>query len=127
METKTALNCTSDTTVAIDTPTSDLENCSQVQAKKSSFAQKQAMQCLCGEGSSTALASAVSTAPYSETKARIDPANSYTKRIKLLIESGLVAGITPTSTRKRSDQQTLDFALSPQGGIGQAVKPETDY
>ena len=35
----------------------------------------------------------------------------------LLIASGLIAGITPTSIRKRSAQRTLDFALSrPDGG-----------
>lgn len=83
-----------------------------------SFAQKQAMQCLCGEGSSTEAANAVSTAPYSETKARIDPATLYAKRMRLLIESGLVAGITPTSVRNGSNQGTLDFAFSQLDGEG---------
>jgi len=37
--------------------------------------------------------------------------------MRLLIASGLIAGITPTSTRKRSPQAILDFALSrPDGG-----------
>ncbi len=100
----------------MNTETAEKENYSQVQAKKLSSAQKQAMRCLCGEDSSTEAANAVSTAPYSETKAFTDPVILYNKRIKLLIASGLVAGITPTSTRKRLRQKTLDFALYRQAG-----------
>jgi hypothetical protein len=99
-------------TAATSIRTGAKESYSQGQERKSSSAQKQQMQCLCGAGLSTEAESAVSTAPYSETKAPSDPQNLYAKRIKLLIESGLVAGITPTSVRQRSDQQTLDFVSS---------------
>jgi len=68
METRIALNCMNDTTPHINTPMAENEPSSSGQEKKLSFAQKQQMQCLCGAGSSTALANAVSTAPYSETK-----------------------------------------------------------
>lgn len=105
-----------DTTPYINTQMAANESNSSAQAKKLSFAQRQQMRCLCGAGSSTALENAVSTAPYSEMKESTDPRTSYAKRIKSLIDSGLVAGITPTSTRKRSPQQTLDFALLPQAG-----------
>jgi hypothetical protein len=114
------------TTARINTPMVESDNCSQAQAKKLSFAQKQAMQCLCGGGSSTAAANAVSTAPYSETKARTDPATLYAKRMQLLIESGLVAGITPTSVRNGSNQTTLDFAFCRQGGSGSNAEPDQD-
>ena len=86
-------------------------NCLPDQGKKLSFAQRQQMRCLCGAGSSTEAENAVSTAPYSETKATIDPAISYVRRMQLLMQSGLVAGITPTSIRKGSNQKTLDFVL----------------
>jgi len=105
-----------DTTVATNTKTGESESCSQAPERKLSFAQKQAMHCLCGDGSSTDRANAVSTAPYSETKVSIDPQTLYAKRIKLLMQSGLVAGITPTSVRNQSNQQTLDFAFSRPGG-----------
>jgi hypothetical protein len=116
MATLTASTCTTAITQPTSTQTDVSENCSQAQAKKLSSAQRQAMQCLCGEGLSTQAANAVSTAPYSETKAITDPQTSYARRIQLLMRSGLVAGITPTSVRKRSDQQTLGFAsLQPDG------------
>ena len=103
---------------------SESENCSQDQERRLSFAQKQAMQCLCGGGSSMAAASAVSTAPYSETKVSVDPAILYARRMRLLMKSGLVAGITPTSVRQRSDQLTLVFALSQLDGEGSSGEPE---
>lgn len=87
-------------------------SCLLDQEKKLSSAQKQQMQCLCGEDSSMEAGNAASTAPYSETKVTTDPAISYAKRMQLLMRSGLVAGITPTSTRKGSSQLTLDFASS---------------
>lgn len=57
-----------------------------------------------------------STVQFSETKAHIKAANSYDRRIRLLTASGLIAGITPLSERKRFPQQTLDIVLSKQGG-----------
>ena len=116
METRIALNYMNDTTPHINTRMDESESNSLAPVKTLSSVQKQAMRCLCGDGSLTPVGSAASTAPYSETRVFTDPVTSYNKRIKLLTESGLVAGITPTSKRKRSNQQTLDFALSPQDG-----------
>ncbi len=126
MVTKTVSNSITGIIAPMNTKTAEKGNCSQDQAKKLSFAQKQEMQCLCGAGSSTAAANAVLTAPYSETKASIDPATLYTRRMKLLIASGLVAGITPMSERRRSPQATLDFALSQLGGNDSTDEPEED-
>jgi hypothetical protein len=53
-------------------------------------------------------------------------ARSYDRRIRLLIASGLIAGITPMSIRRRSPQQTLDFALSPLAGDGAANQGRVD-
>jgi hypothetical protein len=105
-----------DTTAATNTKTGAKENFSQAPARKLSFAQKMQMQCLCGEGSSTEAANAVLTAPYSETKAKANHRRSYNKRIKLLLQSGLVAGITPTSVRQQSPQATLDFVFCKRDG-----------
>lgn len=56
-------------------------------------------------------------APCSETKGHISVRNSFARRTRLLIASGLIAGITPTSIARRSPQRTLDFAFSkPAGG-----------
>ena len=57
-----------------------------------------------------------STARRSGTKGRIKARNSYVRRMRLLIASGLIAGITPTSTRNGSSQRILAFASSEQVG-----------
>ena len=110
----------------VDTPMDGKENCSPDQVKKLSSVQKMRMHCLCGVGSSPEMQNAVSTAPYSETKASIDPAISYDRRTKLLMQYGLVAGITPMSARKGLDQLTLDIALSAQGGSERAENLSQD-
>lgn len=81
--------------------------------------------CLFGVDSSTMADNKESTAPYSETKDATDQANSFDKRAQLLIASGLIAGITPTSIRKRYGQAILDFASSRQDG-GAADEPKAD-
>ena len=116
----------SDIIHVISTKMDEKEHSSSAPEKKLSFAQKQQMQCLCGVGSSIEAENAVFTAPYSETRVFIDPVTSYNKRIKLLIVSGLVAGITPTSVRKQSPQQTLDFAFSKQDGDDLKEEQEVD-
>jgi hypothetical protein len=78
-----------------------------------------------GESSSTTADSKASTVQCSAMNQRIAARTSYAKRIKLLIASGLIAGITPTSTRKRSPQRTLDFALSKPAG-DTAAEPKAD-
>ena len=105
-----------DITAPIITPMGVNESNSSGQGSKLSFAQKQAMQCLCGAHLSTAAENAALTAPFSVMKARTKAPSSYAKRMQLLIASGLVAGITPTSVRKGLNQLTLDFALSRQDG-----------
>jgi hypothetical protein len=76
-----------------------------------------ATPCSFGENSKTTAASTASTAPFSEMSRATKAATSFDKRMQLLMQSGLVAGITPTSTRKRYGQQTLDIAFSQLGGV----------
>tara|TARA_R110002126_G_scaffold101704_2_gene233722 strand:- start:867 stop:1133 length:267 start_codon:yes stop_codon:yes gene_type:complete len=76
-----------------------------------------------GSSKTTALISAPendktgSTARRSETKGRIKVQSSFDKRMRLLIAFGLIAGITPTSTRKGSSQRTLATAFYALGGV----------
>lgn len=56
------------------------------------------------------------TVPPSEMKALSNHQNLWNKRIALLMSSGLIAGITPMSTAKRSSQKTLDFAFCQRDG-----------
>ena len=108
------------------TETEENENCLRGREKKLSSAQKQRMRCLCGDDSSMEAANAVSTAPYSEMRETIDPAILYARRMQSLIASGLVAGITPLSTRRQSPQATLDFAFSKLDGGEQDEQPAQD-
>ena len=110
----------------INMQTDEKESCSLDPARKLSSVQKQRMQCLCGEDSLLPAENAESTAPFSETSQSIRARNLSDKRIKSLIASGLVAGITPMSVRKQSNQQTLDFALSKQDGSDLNEKQEAD-
>ncbi len=102
----------------------ELVSNSSDQERRSSCEREQLMPSSSGDTSTTTPASRVSTARYSATSRAIRARALYAKRIKLLIDSGLVAGITPTSIRRRSPQQTLDFALSPPGGDGAAEPRE---
>jgi hypothetical protein len=117
METLTALNSMSGITAATNMRMAENEKFSSAPVKKSFSEPSTQMPCSLGDGSLMTAANAESTAPFSETKAHTLVANSYAKRIRLLIASGLIAGITPTSVRKRSNQATLDFAFSKQDGI----------
>jgi hypothetical protein len=107
-----------DTTVAISIKTEGSENYLQVQAKKSYSEPLKGTPCLFGGSSLMPVQGRkVLIAPCSEMSQRTKARNLYAKRIKLLMSSGLIAGITPTSERKRSNQQTLDFALFSPDGI----------
>lgn len=64
-----------------------------------------------------------STVQPSETRADTKAANLFDKRMRLLIASGLIAGITPTLIRKKSNQQILGFALLPQDGDDFPLEP----
>jgi hypothetical protein len=75
--------------------------------------------CGCGASSLTIAStsepandSKASIAPCSETSRRTAARTLSGKRTRLLMRSGLIAGITPTSIRKRSPQLTLDSAFS---------------
>jgi len=92
------------------------ENYSSAPERKLYSEPKKETPSLCGETFSTTPDRKELIAPPSATKAATDPATSYAKRIRLLMSCGLIAGMTPTSTRKRSAQQTLDFAFSPLDG-----------
>lgn len=105
------------TTPHIDTPTGEFESCSAVPVTKLCFAHETARPSSCGEGSKTTASTLVqesgktaSTVRRSGTKERIKARNSYVRRMRLLIAAGLIAGITPTSTRKGSSQGILDIA-----------------
>lgn len=53
----------------------------------------------------------VSTVRPSATSRAIKAARSFSKRTQLLIASGLIAGITPTSIRQRCGANCLEVAL----------------
>lgn len=79
----------------------------------------QAMLFSSGENSSTSASTTepegnkrALTAPRFGTLERTRAANSYAKRTRLLIESGLIAGITPTSIRKRLGADCREHASS---------------
>lgn len=59
----------------------------------------------------------------SETKVRIEARNSYVRRMRLLIASGLIAGITPMSIRRGFNQGCLGGVFSrPDGDMSASVK-----
>ena len=126
METRTALNCTKGIILPTNTRADESESNSSAPEKKLSSAQKRQMRCLCGGDSLMIQESAESIALYSEMNHSTKARHSSDRRIKLLIASGLVAGITPTSRRKRLPQQTLDFAFLPPDGEGSNGKQEVD-
>jgi len=79
---------------------------SSAQATTFACAQRQGMLFSCGENSETPALTTeqgsrkpASTAPCSATRDRIRASSLYDRRIALLTACGLIAGITPTSTR----------------------------
>jgi hypothetical protein len=120
MGTKPVSPCTSGTIAADSTPMAAGKPSSSVQGKRSFSGLRKRMQCGSGETSTTIAGSKGSIAPSLGMSQRIEARNSYAKRIKLLIASGLIAGITPTSTRKGSPQGILDFALRSRAGVDAA-------
>ncbi|WP_197483789.1 hypothetical protein [Ralstonia mannitolilytica] len=116
MATLIALNSMSATTQPTDTPMDGNESCSSAQAKKSSYEPAREMPSSPGESSKTTVGSKASIAPSSGTSHDTAVRNSFAKRMRLLIASGLIAGITPTSIAKRWPQGTLDFAFSQPDG-----------
>lgn len=125
MAIKTVSPCTSATTQPIDTWMGASATDSLDLEKKLSLEPSPPMLFLRGDDSSTTQDSKASTAPSSGTNQRTVAQNSYGKRMRLLTASGLIAGITPTSTRRGSAQQTLDFAFWPPAGAI-VVEPKAD-
>lgn len=58
----------------------------------------------------------------SETRARSSLPTSYVKHARSLLIAGLIAGITPTSIRKRLGADCREAALFPQDGSMSAVE-----
>ena len=107
----TALRCTNATTQPTDTPMDESEFSLSVQVKNSSSEPNEPMPSLSGDDSSMTVVSKVSTVLSSETKASTNRPNSFDKRMRLLIASGLIKGITPTSMRNGSRQGILATAF----------------
>ena len=120
--TLTASQCMNAITQPIDTPTDASENCLSAQGKRLSCEPSELMPYGSGASSSMTADRMELTAPCSETKASTGVVTSFEKRMRLLIASGLIAGITPTSTRVGSPQVTLDFAFSRQGGNDAGIR-----
>lgn len=106
------------TTAAPATPTDESPNCSSVPEKRS-FSEPHAAE-LSGRGvtSLTIPAKSGSTARSSATKPVRSAANSYDKRMRLLIASGLIKGITRSWTPSLFDLETPDTASSQLAGSG---------
>lgn len=119
----TVLRSTKNTTRRIATQMVASANCSAAPEKRSYCEPLTVQPSLFGDNSkTTALTSApensrtASTARPSGTKGRTRVHSSFVKRMRLLIASGLIGGITPTSTRKGSSQRTLATAFYALGG-----------
>lgn len=105
----TASNCMSDIILAITTQTAARESFSSALVRNLCSGQTPVTPCSHGESSSTTRDRTASIARCSETRVQFEAVTSFDRRTRLLIASGLVAGITPLSKRKRLPQKTLDF------------------
>lgn len=112
---------TSGTTAPTDIATDGSASFASAQARRLSSEQPPVMPCLFGGSSKTIAAKSESTAPYSETKARTYRPSLSDRLTQSLISSGLVRGITPMSTRKKSGQPILVFAFCDLGGVDSAL------
>ena len=115
---RTALRSTKSTTRRIATPMAASANYSAAPEKRLYCEPLTVQPSLFGDNSkTTALTGApeknktASTARRSGMKGRTRVHSSFVKRMRLLIASGLIGGITPTSTRKGSSQQILATAF----------------
>ena len=82
------------------------------------------MQCSCGENLLTTQDKKVSIARSSAMSLSIGAAYSFDKRARLLIASGLIAGVIPTSMRRALGQLTLDFVSSKPDGKNVVIPKE---
>ena len=139
METQVAWRYMSDITVPISMLMEEFVNYSSVQGIKWFLEPRQEMLFLCGENSKmTALTKEPvslkpgSIAQHSATKAQCEARNLFAKRMQLLISSGLVKGITPTSTRKKLNQSCQESVSGVLFGdmyesVKDASEPKVDY
>lgn len=126
----TAWNYMNGTTAQTPMQMADSAGCLSGLEKRSFLEHAMPMQCLFGESLlTTALTgelesdSAGSIAPSSEMNRPTEAQTSFARRTRLLISSGLIAGITPTSIAKRSPQRTLDFAFKRPVGVDADQQP----
>lgn len=108
-----------------DTATVESANCSADPEKNLFCELRQGMLFSCGESSETPADKQESIARRSGMKERIAARNSFDRRMRLLIASGLVCGITPTSIRQQCGARIPDFVSSLPAGDG-AVKLKAD-
>jgi hypothetical protein len=120
-----ASNSTSVITHAIITKTAERGLFSLAQVKKSSSEPTPPMLPLLGENSSTTADNEVSIAHSSGMKVRTYRPSLSDKLTQSLIMSGLVRGITPSSTRRQLGAPIRVIASFAPGGVG-AAKPKTD-
>src|SRR6185369_6749448 len=118
METLTVTTSSCATTVCATTATGaeSVTDASSDQGTSWFCAQSEQTPSSSGAASSTTAGSRASTAPSSATRASTYRHCSFAKRMQLLMQSGLIAGITPTSIAQRSPQAILAFASSARGG-----------
>ena len=111
METKSAANYLTDTTVGMFTEMVESQNSFAVPVKRSSYEPGMETLSLFGESFETIAGSGESTAQSSETNPSTDQVSLSDKLTQSLISAGLVKGIIPMSIRDVSGQQTLDAVL----------------
>ena len=110
-ETGHASLSTNGTIPPINTRMGENVRSSSGQGKQSRCEPKRVTLSSSGESSSMTVDSKASTAPSSETKASTYRLSLSDRLTQSLIMSGLVKGITPSSTRKQSGQPILVLAL----------------
>lgn len=127
METRRVSKCTNATTPLIDTPMVGKESSLLDPEKNLSCEVGEATPSLFGENSNASVSrsNTALTVPRSAMKEKSAAANSFDKRTRLLIASGLVRGVIPSSIRKESDRRIRATAfLWPDGD--DAVSPKAD-
>lgn len=106
----------------IATGTGEFANYSPGQDKRLFCVLNPAMPCLCGASSKTTADKKALTAPYFGMKADFSHRSLSDKLMWSLTSLGLVSGITPTSARKPSDQETLDFVSWQPAGVSAVTR-----
>lgn len=96
----------------------DRQNYSSDQERRSCCGRFKQMQFSFGEDLSMTPDKTGSTVQFSETNRNSDRLTSFAKRAILLGRSGLIAGVTPTSIRGRSEALILGTVFSLPGGGG---------